>query len=520
MRGRRRWRAAVACAALVVGLAACGSGGTGTGDTGGGDTAVPAGGTLRVALGQPEADLNGLQYKTHSFNVLDQIYEPLVRYGPKGEIQPALAERWEVSPDGRTLTFHLRAGVTFSDGTAFTAPVAKTDMERWIGDTPFLGVSRQTKVIEAPDERTLVLRLTDPYYPALQELTLMRPVRFRSPASFDAAGNFVKPIGTGPYKLESSSQTEIVLVRNDTYWGGRPNLDRVVFAVMPNSQARLAALKAGEVDVIGGDYLAPLAPEESLDLRRQSGISLLTEPSSTNLLLAFNTTTGNRALADPRVREAVNRALDRDAYAKVLFHDLAKPATQVFPPSIPYAPQQPREVSLDQQKARDLLAQAGQSTLSLRLILDPGMLPQARTLSEAVQADLAKVGIQVKIDQLDAAGYSDTAAKRDYDLRFYLTYGPPYDPFAMLNANFRSTEPTFLYTAPGLDGLIDTALAGTTDAVRAAAYDKVWRRLDDDWAVAPVVELPRVWAVGPAVKGFTLGVTEYDLPLTKVGVAR
>lgn len=65
---------------------------------------MPVGGTLRVALAQPEADLNALRYKTHSFNVLDQIYEPLVRYGPKGEIQPGLAERWEVSPDGLTLT--------------------------------------------------------------------------------------------------------------------------------------------------------------------------------------------------------------------------------------------------------------------------------------------------------------------------------------------------------------------------------------------------------------------------------
>ncbi|MFC0531833.1 ABC transporter substrate-binding protein [Phytohabitans kaempferiae] len=517
MRERRRWQAALACAVLVLSLAACGGGAPAGGpDTG----AVPAGGTLRVAIGQPEADLNGLEYKTHAFNVLDQIYEPLVRYGPRGEVLPGLAERWEVSPDGLTLTFHLRGGVTFSDGEAFTAPVARTDMERWIGDTPFLGISRQTSAIEAPDERTLVLRLKGPYYPALQELTLMRPVRFRSPASFDAAGNYLKPVGTGPYQVESVSQTEITLVRNDTYWGGRPNLDRVVFAVMPNSQARLAALKAGEVDVIGGDYLAPLAPEETLDLRAHAGVSLLSEPSSTNLLLAFNTTTGNRALADPRVREAVNRALDRDAYAKALFHDLAKPATQVFPPAIPYAPRQPRDLTLDQGRARDLLGQAGQSAVSLRLILDTGMLPQARTLSEAIQADLAKVGIQVEIEQLDSAAYTDTAAKRDYDLLFYLTYGPPYDPFAMLNANFRSTVPAFLYTAPDLDGLVDAALASTSEQARAAAYEKVWSRLNDDWAVAPVVELPRVWAVGPAVKGFELGVTEYDLPLTKVGVAR
>ena len=101
------------------------------------------------------------------------------------------------------------------------------------------------------------------------------------------------------------SETEIVLVRNDTYWGGRPNLDRVVFKVIPSAQARLAAMKAGEVDVIGGDYLAPLAPEETTSLRGDSNIEVLRAPSATNLLLAFNSTTGNPALADPEVDGAV-----------------------------------------------------------------------------------------------------------------------------------------------------------------------------------------------------------------------
>ncbi|MER7008900.1 ABC transporter substrate-binding protein [Dactylosporangium sp. NPDC000555] len=513
----KRWRMAVLSAVTALLVTGCGGGGeTGAGD----DAAVPAGGTLRVALGQPEADLNSLSYKTHSFNVLDQIYEPLVRYGPQGKLLPGLAQTWEVSSDGLTLTFHLRQGVTFSDGVAFTAPVAKTDMQRWIGDTPFLGISRTIAAVDAPDDATLVVRLKSSYYPAVQELTLMRPVRFRSPNSFDPAGNFVKPIGTGPFRLESSSETEIVLVRNDTYWGGRPNLDKVLFKVMPSSQARLAALKAGEVDLIGGEYMAPLAPEETLDLRGQSRAKVLTEPSSTNLLLAFNTTTGDSALADPRVRQAVNYALDRRAYARTLFHDLARPATQVFPASIPYAPQQPRALDLDARKARDLLAEAGKSGRKLRLILDAGMLPQARALSEAIQADLAKVGIEVRIDQLDTAAYTEAASKRQYDLLFYRTYGPPYDPFAMLNGNFRSTEPAFLYASPAIDGLIDEALAGTTDEARAAAYAKVWAALNDSWAVAPVVELPRVWAVGAKVRGFELGVTEYDLPLTKVGVVR
>jgi nickel transport system substrate-binding protein len=136
-------------------------------------------------------------------------------------------------------------------------------------------------------------------------------------------------------------------------------------------------------------------------------------------------------------------------------------------------------------------------------------------LSEAVQADLAKVGIAVTISSLDSTAYSDAASKRDYDLRFYLTYGPPYDPFGLLNADFRTREATHLFAAPGIDALIDTALASTTEADRTAAYAGVWEQLNAAWAVAPLVETPRVWATHSTVRGFELGVTEYDLPLTK-----
>jgi nickel transport system substrate-binding protein len=155
----------------------------------------------------------------------------------------------------------------------------------------------------------------------------------------------------------------------------------------------------------------------------------------------------------------------------------------------------------------------------LRLILDPNLLPQSKALSEAVQADLRKVGIDVQIEPLDSTAYADKAAKRDYDLQFYETYGPPYDPFAMLNSNFRTQEEANLFSSPAIDELIDTALASTTDTQRAAAYDQVWTELNDNWAVASLVELPRVWAIRSSVKGFALGATEYDLPLRTVGVA-
>jgi nickel transport system substrate-binding protein len=524
-----RWTRLVGVGVLLAAVALS-VGGCAQDDRGGGSAS--GGGTLRVAIAQAEPDLNSLDYKTHSFNILDQIYEPLVRYGANGTLQPGLAERWEVSADGLTTTFHLRRGVTFSDGTPFTAQAAKADLQRWLGQErhQFVGTTMNTASVDTPDATTLVLKAKTPYYPTLQELTYVRPVRFRSPSAYDASGALVKPIGTGPYRLESSTPTQVTLVRNDTYWGGRPSLDRVEFRVIPDSQARLAALKAGEVDVIGGDYLAPLAPEETRDLQGNSDVNILTKPSATNLLLAFNTTTGNPALADPKVREAINYAVDRDAYAKTLFNGLAKPASQLFPPTIPYAPAAgSRTIAHDAAKAASVLQAAGYTgsgtrakgatKLQVRLILDPSLLPQAKALSEAVQADLAKVGITVTISSLDSTAYSDAASTRDYDLRFYLTYGPPYDPFGLLNADFRTREAAHLYATPALDAMIDKALASTTETDREAAYAGIWTQLNEAWAVVPLVETPRVWATRSTVIGFELGVTEYDLPLTKVSVS-
>ncbi|MGH3755613.1 MAG: ABC transporter substrate-binding protein [Pseudonocardiaceae bacterium] len=190
------------------------------------------------------------------------------------------------------MTFQLRDGVRFSDGTPFTAEVAKAHVQRWTGnpDNSFVGIATNTASIDAPAECTLVLRLKQPYYPALQEFSYVRPVRFPSPTSLDASGAFIKPVGTGPYKLDSLSTTEIVLVRNDGYWGGRPNPDKMIFKVIPDSQARLA-------------------PEEAVQLRSQSQITLLSQPAETNLLLAFNLVSGNPALKDPKVREAINYVL-------------------------------------------------------------------------------------------------------------------------------------------------------------------------------------------------------------------
>lgn len=486
-------------------------------------------GTLRLAIAQAETSISVRDYDTHSFNVLDEVFEPLVRYQADGSVGPGLAQSFTVSPDGRMMTFRLRPGVTYSDGTSFTAAVAKTELERWVRDkdNSFLGVTSYTRSITATDDHTLVWKLTEPYFSALNELALVRPVRFMSPTAYQADGTVKAPIGTGPFTVASMDNQRVVLTRNDRYWGPKPTLKQVVFTVIPDAPARVAALKAGEVDVIGGDYLAPLALEDAQSVKEDTNLRLLTEKSTTNLLLTFNLDTGNQALKDVRVRQAVGLALDRDAIAAGLFDHQAQPAASVFPPNVPYGPKT-GSAAFDVAKAGALLDAAGWQgspvrtkggrPLTLKLILDPSSLPQAKSLSEVVQAQLKAIGIGVEIVPLDSTAYSSTVAARRFDLRFYSTYGAPYDPYSMLTANFRSSQEGHLFASPELDRQIPVALAATDDTSRQAAFDTVWKSLEDQAAAVPIVQLPRLWAVSTKVQGFSLGATEYDLPLTGVTV--
>ena len=147
--------------------------------------------TLVLASGRNLGPGNPHDYST-SMVLLDLLYEPLVRYGPDGTIQPALAESWEISEDGLTWTFNLHQDIVFHDGTPLDSTAAKWNLERWVGNErhSWLPTTSRITGIETPDDFTLVLTLNQAYYPAMQDFTLIRPVRFLSPEAVDEAGEF------------------------------------------------------------------------------------------------------------------------------------------------------------------------------------------------------------------------------------------------------------------------------------------------------------------------------------------
>jgi len=483
-------------------------------------------GTIRIATAEPVGNLNPWEF-LGQFHAMDMVYEPLVAYGHGGVLEPALAQRWDVAPDGLTVTFHLRDGVTFHDGTAFDAEAARWNLEHWIGEEgyDFLRTSTVVTDITATDDLTLVLTLSEPYPPLLQELTIVRPVRFLSPASAPD-GEYVAPIGTGPWVHESSTDTTGVFVRNDDYWGTAPSLERVELRVIPDSQTRVSALRAGEVDLIGGGYLSPINAVEAAALAGDSSVTLLTGEADTVMLLTFNADSlaGERA-----VREAISLATDVESINDVLYGGTDNVARGFFPSSVPHSGTQ-RDHVHDIERAARVLDDAGwvlegdvrvkdgrELTLDLLLVSDPvhGLM-DSRTTGQALQDALAGLGVVLVQRVVDQAAYFDEVAAGKYDLAFTTTYGAPYDPTNTVTSYLTTTSTSPVWASEELDALVEVAVSASDADQLDAAYQAVYDYLDVQVAFVPITCPPRYYAVSTQVRGFTIPAHEYHLDLTAV----
>ena len=205
---------------------------------------------LRVAIAAEIGGLDLLQNVSplHTYSL---VFEPLIRYGENGKLEPALATGWTVSEDGKTLSFELREGVTFSDGTPFDAGAAKWNLERWMGkdDFSWIGVSDAMAGIATTGSHSLDIHLEREVPVALLELTIVRPVRFLSPKAVDADGNQAAPIGTGPWVITENTNAGTTLVPNASYWGEKPAIDKIELKVVPDELSRSNGLRAGDLDI-------------------------------------------------------------------------------------------------------------------------------------------------------------------------------------------------------------------------------------------------------------------------------
>lgn len=482
--------------------------------------------TLKIAILLETGNVDLLQ-NISGLNTYTLVFDPLVRYGVGGELQPALAEEWSESEDGLTLTFKLREGVTFSDGTPFDSEAAKWNIERWAGvpDFAWIGIADAIDTVATDGPYGLVLNLKRPAPAGLLELALIRPVRFLSPKAVDAEGNQTAPIGTGPWVITANDNSHTSLVRNETYWGPAPAFGNIELLVVPDELARANALRAGDLDIIGGDWVSPLSPRRARALEADGGVTIYSEPGTTTMLLGYSPS-DQAIVADKAVRDAVYVSIDRAAMAQVLFEGFADPIADLFPAVIPLSGTRREVPTRDIAAAKALLAESGWTEagggwdkggvpLVLRFLVSEESLPGSRRVAEMIQGMLAEAGIKVEISSVDNATMHDRRPSFDYDLTFFTTYGAPYDPHGTLGNMFLSNVDSGpdgkVYASPELDPIVEAALLAS-GAERETGMQAIFDWLDANRGICPLVAAQRLWAYGPGVSKFTLPPTDYDMP--------
>ncbi|PIE54401.1 MAG: nickel ABC transporter, nickel/metallophore periplasmic binding protein [Dethiosulfovibrio peptidovorans] len=403
--------------------------------------------------GNAGGDLNPHLYSPNQMYAQNMIFESLVRYSSRGTIEPCLAESWDISDDGLRYTFHLRKGVTFSDGSPWNSKAAKANMDAVMENAKrhaWLGLVGQIDSTEVSDEHTMVLVLKAPYAATLWDLSLIRPFRFLSPSAFGEDGGTAKgikkPIGTGPWIHAEEKKGEYDLfVRNDGYWGPKPTIAKILVKVIPESESRVVALETGEIDLIfgaSGQGAAQISIEAFRRLeamgRYETGIS---GPRATRLL-AINSGCG--VTADLAVRKAILHAVDKDALVKGVFLGMEKRADFLFSPQMPFCNLglPPYEYDLD--KANSLLDKAGwvrdgeyraKDGKELRLdICFIGTDTVQKAIAEVLQSNLKRIGMKLDLTGVEKDAYYKRQKNGTFGLIFSDTWGAPYEPHAMVSS--------------------------------------------------------------------------------------
>jgi peptide/nickel transport system substrate-binding protein len=397
-------------------------------------------------------------------------------------VQPGLAERWDI-PDPLTYVFHLHQGVNFHDGRPLTSRDVK-----WTFDSLLQGKIRSTKAaayrpvdhIDAPDDSTVVFHLKEPFATFLWNVSdgAIGIVPYGSEDEISR-----HPIGSGPFRFVAAEpDKEVLIERNDGYWGEKVRLQRVRFAVIPDATTRALELRKGSADIA----VTSLTGDMVLALERDSNLEVLRAPGTVLAYLAFNTR--DPILRDVRVRHALAYAIDRTPMIHYLMRDFARPAYSLLPPeSWAYNGDVPRyDYSPD--RARQLLDQAGYPAVNgvrFHLAMKTSTDESTRLMAAVLQQQLREVGIALDIRTFEFATFFSDVTRGAYQLHSLRWVGGNEDPdifeYVFHSAKFSPHGANRTYYAnPRVDALIDQARGELDQSGRKQIYAEIQRIVAED----------------------------------------
>ena len=432
----KMFKLSVLAATVLLGLAACGGGSGGSEPAGSGTASGQASGGNATLVYCSEGSPSGFDPAQWtdgaSFDASAYpLYNGLVEFSRGGtDVVPGLAEKWEVSEDGKTYTFHLRRGVKFHTTEYFT-PTREFNADdvvftiKRITDPNFefnkvypaefpyvtdMGMADNIASVEKVDDHTVKITLKEVEAPFLQNMAM--PIAYISSAEYAAqlskSGNGAdinnKPIGTGPFKFVSyNKDTQIRYARNPDYWNPEvQHIDNLVFAITKDSAVRAQKVAAGECHVSAYPKMAEVEAA-----RRDGKVTVLDKPGYNLGYVGYNVK--HAPLGDLRVRQALDMAINRDAILNAVYQGAGTAATNPMPPTQWGYNDTLKNAPYDPEKAKQLLAEAGvkegtEITLWAMPVQRP-YNPNAKLMAEMIQADWAKVGIRAKITSFEWGEY-------------------------------------------------------------------------------------------------------------------
>jgi dipeptide transport system substrate-binding protein len=492
--------------------------------------AAHAGGTLTVCT---EASPDGFDIAQYESSVTNDaagrtIYDQLMSFKPgTTEIAPGVAEKWDISADGLTYTFHLRKGVKFHT-TAWFKPTrelnaddvlwsvnrmndkkhpahaaAKNGFVYWEG----MGMSSLIKSVEKVDPYTVRFTLSRPEAPFLADMAMEAIGSIYSAEygeQLQKAGKLeqinTQPIGSGPFVFGSYQKDAIIRYNaNTAYWGGAPKVDKLIFAITLDPNVRVQRLKAGEC-LVGTN----MKPETVSTFDNDPNVKIVRNSPLLTAYIALNTQ--KKYLSDKRFREALWMALDKKTYLAAIYGGNGTPAASFLPPSM-WSHDKGLVDRHDVEKAKAQVKASGYDGTELVIFTRIGGSIDGKRAAELMQADWAKVGVKARVQMIEWGELLKRSGKGEHDITFLNWAGDNGDPDNFLTTNLTCAAVTgggnkSQWCDKPFDELVDAARKATDPKKRTELYMKAQKRVYDEVSVIPTVYPVNMTALNKKVSGY------------------
>ncbi|RHV97869.1 nickel ABC transporter, nickel/metallophore periplasmic binding protein [Clostridium sp. OF09-10] len=533
-------RAISLCLAGLMAVSLAGCGGAGTTEKAAEASGTETGAAAETGNSEKKEELVFVNYRdirdlnphlyAGEMYAQEMLYETLVNITADG-YEGCLAESWDISEDGKTYTFHIRDGVKFSDGEVCDANAIKANFDAIIENKDrhtWLEMMNLLVGVSAPDDKTFVIELSEPYYPLLTELGVTRPFAMISPKAMkdgstkDGVNAY---IGTGPYVLTDFVTDEYaVFEANENYWGEQPKIKKITVKVIPDNQTRILALEKGEIDMIFGKNMIDADAINQYTGNDKFTVSL-SDPTSTRQIV-LNTT--KEVLADKEVRQALQHATNKQAISDGIFYGLEQPADTLFAKTVPYCDIDLEPYAYDVEQAQSMLDEAGWvvgadkirekdgQKLNIDLLYNSDSVTE-KAIAEYLQSEYQKIGISLNIHGEEEQSYRDNMKAGNFDMVFNICWGTPYDPQSSLAAMRAPVYGDYaaqlgLEDKAEIDQAITDILVSTDEQKRQDLYTFVLTRLHEDAVYIPLTYECNKAIYRSDLKGFHFTQTQYEVP--------